>query len=81
MINTPFVFSNINDDKLYIVLAMFLNKFWDYCCFTCLNSPAGPITFRMIPVLYSEEEEEETYTELDRMEYLSSIVFHTVLLT
>ena len=24
-----------------------------------LHSPAGPITFKMIPVLYSEEEEEE----------------------
>ena len=27
----------LRGDKLYIVLAMFLNKFWDYCCFTRLT--------------------------------------------
>ena len=27
----------LRGDKLYIVLAMFLSKFWDYCCFTRLT--------------------------------------------
>ena len=45
---------------LYIVLSMILTKFWDYCCFTAIPSPAGPITFRLIPVLIRKKKKKKT---------------------
>ena len=44
---------------MYIVLARFLTSFGTTAVLPALHSPAGPITFRLIPVLYSEEEEED----------------------
>ena len=32
------------DDVRWIVLSMFLTKFWDCCCFTTIPSPADQFT-------------------------------------